>query len=149
MLQCSQLIVEIGEHFTELTPIEQKKIARALVSKIELFPTKRAYGYIKSIYFSIPIISKEEIENQYTIWDEYPEILDEEGNFKDIDPTENSDNCAIDCLENEYKNVTEEKEITKSIKPVPVSDVEGKASDDFSHSIKRTVECVANIVKKS
>ena len=142
-----ELIVEIGEHFTELTPIEQKKIARALVSKIELFPTKRAYGYIKSIYFSIPIISKEEIENQYTIWDEYPEILDEEGNFKDTDPTENSDNCAIDCLENEYKNVTEEKEIPKSIKPVPVSDVEGKTSDDFSRSIKRTVEAVALIEK--
>ena len=50
-------------------------------------------------------------------------------------------------MENEYKNVTEEKEIPKSIKPVPVSDVEGKASDDFSHSIKRTVEAVALIEK--
>lgn len=136
------LIIKISECFTELSPDKQKKIARALVSKIELFPTKRAYGYIKSIYFSIPIISKEEIENQYTIWDEHPEILDDEGNFRDVDPTENSDNCAIDCLENEYINVTEEKELPKSVKPVPVSDIEGKASDDFSHSIERTVEAV-------
>lgn len=35
----------------------------------------------------------------------------------------------------------------KSVKPVSVSDIEGKQNDDFSHSIKRTVEAVALIEK--
>lgn len=35
----------------------------------------------KTIHFSVPVVSGGEIKKTMTIWDEYPDILDEEGNF--------------------------------------------------------------------
>ena len=43
-------------------------------------------GYLKTIHFSVPVVSGGEIKKTMTIWDEYPDILDEEGNFNGYNP---------------------------------------------------------------
>ena len=63
-----------------------KKVVNILIDSIEIFPTKRAYGYLKTIHFSFPILNGDEIKQTMTIWDEYPDILDEDGNFNGNNP---------------------------------------------------------------
>ena len=57
-----------------------------LIESIEIFPTKRAYGYLKTIHFSFPVLSGDEIKQTMSIWDTHPDILDEEGNFNGYNP---------------------------------------------------------------
>ena len=61
-------------------------MANLLIESIEVFPTKRAMGYLKTIHFSVPVVSGGEIKKAMTIWDEYPDILDEEDNFNGYNP---------------------------------------------------------------
>ena len=64
----------------------KEKIIRYDLNAIEIFPTKRAMGYLKTVHFSVPVVSGGEIKKTMTIWDEYPDILDEEGNFNGYNP---------------------------------------------------------------
>lgn len=80
------LIVGFGSHFNELSPLAQKQYANMLIDRIEIFPTKREMGYLKSIHFKIPVFrSHGELTDVMTIWDYYPDILDEEGNYNGND----------------------------------------------------------------
>lgn len=81
-----QFFLEFGQAYPTMSEAEQKKVANILIDSIEIFPTKRAYGYLKTIHFSFPILSGEEIKQTMTIWDEYPDILDEDGNFNGYNP---------------------------------------------------------------
>lgn len=81
-----QFFLEFGQAYPTMTEAEQKKVANILIDSIEIFPTKRAYGYLKTIHFSFPILSGDEIKQTMTIWDEYPDILDEDGNFNGYNP---------------------------------------------------------------
>ena len=80
------LLLKFGQAYPTLPQSEQKKIANILIESIEIFPTKRAYGYLKAIHFSFPVLSGDEIKQCMTIWDEYPDILDDEGNFNGKNP---------------------------------------------------------------
>ena len=81
-----QLLLEFGQMYPTLPEAEQKKIANVLIESIEIFPTKRAYGYLKTIHFSFPVLSGDEIKQTMSIWDTHPDILDEEGNFNGYNP---------------------------------------------------------------
>lgn len=81
-----QFFLEFGQAYPTMSEAEQKKVANILIDSIEIFPTKRAYGYLKTIHFSFPILSGDEIKQTMTIWDEYPDILDEDGNFNGYNP---------------------------------------------------------------
>ena len=81
-----QLLLQFGQLYPTLSDAEQKKIANVLIESIEIFPTKRAYGYLKTIHFSFPVLSGNEIKQTMTIWDSYPDILDEDGNFNGYNP---------------------------------------------------------------
>ena len=81
-----RLLMEYGQRYRYLSLAEQKKMANLLIESIEVFPTKRAMGYLKTIHFSVPVVSGGEIKKTMTIWDEYPDILDEEGNFNGYNP---------------------------------------------------------------
>ena len=72
--------------YPTLPEAEQKKIANVLIESIEIFPTKRAYGYLKTIHFSFPVLSGDEIKQTMSIWDTHPDILDEDGNFNGYNP---------------------------------------------------------------
>ena len=65
-----------------MPPLAQKQFANMLIDRIEIFPTKREMGYLKSIHFKIPVFrSHGELTEVMTIWDYYPDILDEDGNY--------------------------------------------------------------------
>ena len=81
-----QLLLEFGQAYPTLPEADQKKIANVLIDSIEIFPTKRAFGYLKTIHFSFPVLSGDEIKQTMTIWDTHPDILDEEGNFNGYNP---------------------------------------------------------------
>ena len=81
-----QLLLEFGQMYPTLPEAEQKKIANVLIESIEIFPTKRAYGYLKTIHFSFPVLSGDEIKQTMSIWDTHPDILDEDGNFNGYNP---------------------------------------------------------------
>ena len=81
-----QLLLEFGQMYPTLPEAEQKKIANVLIESIDIFPTKRAYGYLKTIHFSFPVLSGDEIKQTMSIWDTHPDILDEEGNFNGYNP---------------------------------------------------------------
>ena len=76
------LIMAFGMDFENLSPLAQKQFANMLVDSIEIFPTKREMGYLKSIHFKIPVLRDYgDFTDVMTIWDYYPDILDEDGNF--------------------------------------------------------------------
>ena len=81
-----QLLLEFGQAYPTLPEADQKKIANVLIDSIEIFPSKRAFGYLKTIHFSFPVLSGDEIKQTMTIWDTHPDILDEEGNFNGYNP---------------------------------------------------------------
>ena len=81
------LIITFGANFGSLSPLAQKQFANMLIDKVEIFPTKRDMGYLKSIHFKVPVCRNfGELTNIMTIWDYYPDILDEEGNFNGYAP---------------------------------------------------------------
>ncbi|MBP3627175.1 MAG: recombinase family protein [Clostridia bacterium] len=81
------LIMMFGTSFAELSPLAQKQFANMLVDSIEIFPTKRDMGWIKSIDFKIPVFQDAGVlKNRMTIWDYYPDILDENGYFNGYQP---------------------------------------------------------------
>lgn len=81
------LIMAFGMEFDTLSPLAQKQFANMLVDSIEIFPTKREMGYLKAIHFKIPILrSYGDFTDVMTIWDYYPDILDEDGNFNGYSP---------------------------------------------------------------
>ncbi len=81
------LIMAFGMEFDTLSPLAQKQFANMLVDSIEIFPTKREMGYLKAIHFKIPVLrSYGDFTDVMTIWDYYPDILDEEGNFNGYSP---------------------------------------------------------------
>ena len=76
-----------GWDFENLSSLAQKQFANMLVDSIEIFPTKREMGYLKAIHFKIPVLrSYGDFTDIMTIWDYYPDILDEEGNFNGYSP---------------------------------------------------------------
>ena len=83
------LIMAFGMDFENLSPLAQKQFANMLVDSIEIFPTKREMGYLKAIHFKIPVLRDYgDFTDVMTIWDYYPDILDEEGNFNGYSPEE-------------------------------------------------------------
>ena len=81
------LIMAFGMDFENLSPLAQKQFANMLVDSIEIFPTKREMGYLKAIHFKIPVLSDYgDFTDVMTIWDYYPDILDEEGNSNGYSP---------------------------------------------------------------
>ena len=81
------LIMAFGMDFENLSPLAQKQFANMLVDSIEIFPTKREMGYLKAIHFKIPVLRDYgDFTDVMTIWDYYPDILDENGNFNGYSP---------------------------------------------------------------
>ena len=73
--------------FENLSPLAQKRFANMLIDSIEIFPTKREMGYLKAIHFKIPVLRDYgDFTDVMTIWDYYPDILDEDGNFNGYSP---------------------------------------------------------------
>ena len=70
------LIMAFGMDFENLSPLAQKQFANMLVDSIEIFPTKRAFGYLKTMHFSFPVLSGDEIKQNMSSWDTHPGILD-------------------------------------------------------------------------
>lgn len=101
--------------FELLSPIAKKRYAEMVVDSIELFPSKRDAGYIKSVRFKVPVFQKQdELTNIITVWDKYPDILDEEGNFNGYCPEDDlpdRDMLAERADENGYIPVVEDIEI--------------------------------------
>ena len=81
------LIMAFGMDFENLSPLAQKQFANMLVDSIEIFPTKPEMGYLKAIHFKIPVLRDYgDFTDVMTIWDYYPDILDEEGNSNGYSP---------------------------------------------------------------
>lgn len=80
------MIIEFGCCFDELSPKAQKQLANLLVDSIEIFPDKRDMGYLKTIHFKIPVFTNNGLKTDVTVWDNYPDILDENGNFNGYSP---------------------------------------------------------------
>ena len=72
-------VMEFSCSFPTMESKKQKEILGAMVSAIEIFPTKKDTGYLKKISFHIPIFPDEK-GNCLTIWDMWPGLLDEDGN---------------------------------------------------------------------
>lgn len=85
-IDAMNMIVEFGCCFDELSPKAQKQLANLLVDSIEIFPDKRDMGYLKTIHFKIPVFTNNGLKTDVTIWDNYPDILDENGNFNGYSP---------------------------------------------------------------
>ena len=93
-----KLITSIGASFGTLSPLAQKRFANMLIDRVDIFPTKRDMGYLKSIRFKIPVFRNSgDLTDVMTIWDYYPEILDEEGNFNGYEPVYDT-RTAMDML---------------------------------------------------
>lgn len=70
---------------------DKKRLMKRLVKNIEIYPEKKAFGYLKSIEFAFPVFKSRLTDEQstiYTIQDEYPGIIDDEGEFTDYDPAD-------------------------------------------------------------
>lgn len=80
------MIIEFGCCFDELSPKSQKQLANLLVDSIEIFPDKRDMGYLKTIHFKIPVFTNNGLKTDVTVWDNYPDILDENGKFNGYSP---------------------------------------------------------------
>lgn len=83
-----ELLMKFGVAYPRMPMGDQKRFANLLIESIEIFPTKRAFGYLKTIHFSFPVLNGSEIKRTLSIWDEYPDILDEDGNFNGYDPAQ-------------------------------------------------------------
>ena len=80
-------LTQFSVDFELLTPIAQKRYANMVVDSIELFPSKRDAGYIKSVRFKVPVFyNQDKLIDTVTVWDKYPDILNEEGNFNGYCP---------------------------------------------------------------
>ena len=62
-----QLLLEFGQAYPKLPEADQKKIANVLIASNEIFPTKRAFGYLNTIHFSFPVLSGDETKQTMTI----------------------------------------------------------------------------------
>lgn len=76
-------LLAYGATYCILDPAEQKQMANYYIDSIELFPSKRTFGYLKKIHFSIPVNCHGRATDIISIWDRYPNMLDEEGNVKE------------------------------------------------------------------
>ena len=75
--------MEFSCNFPTMDTKKQKELLGAMVDSIEIFPTKREYGYLKKISFHIPLFPDDK-GNCFSIWDMYPGLLDENGNAKAV-----------------------------------------------------------------
>ena len=81
------LLMTFGAEFDTLPPLQQKQYANMIVDSIEIFPEKRDMGFLKAIHFKMPVFRNyDDFTDVMTIWDYYPDILDEEGNFNGYAP---------------------------------------------------------------
>lgn len=76
-------VMDFSCNFPTMDVKKQKEILGAMVERIEIFPTKRDNGYLKKIYFHIPLFPDDK-GNCFTIWDMFPGLLDENGNEKAV-----------------------------------------------------------------
>ena len=86
-----KFLLRLLSNYDDYSDYEKKKLMQKLVKNIEIYPEKKAYGYLKSIEFTFPIFKSnltDETDTIYTIQDAYPELLDENGEFTDYDPDE-------------------------------------------------------------
>lgn len=84
-------LIRLLNNYGDYTDYEKKKLMQRLVKNIEIYPEKKAFGYLKSIEFAFPVFKSRLTDEQstiYTIQDEYPGIIDGEGEFTDFDPDE-------------------------------------------------------------
>lgn len=84
-------LLRLLNNYGKYSDYEKKKLMRRLIKNIEIYPEKGEYGYLKSIEFAFPVFKSHLTDEQssiYTIHDEYPGLLDENGMLTDYDPTE-------------------------------------------------------------
>jgi site-specific DNA recombinase len=84
-------LLRLLSNYDDYSDYEKKKLMQKLVKNIEIYPEKKAYGYLKSIEFTFPIFKSnltDETDTIYTIQDAYPGLVDENGEFTDYDPDE-------------------------------------------------------------
>ena len=106
----SAVIIELMNRYNTYTDSEKKRLLNRIIKSVEVYPDKRAVGYLKSIEFAFPIF-KSNLTNEkdtiYTVQDEYPNLLDENGEFTDYDPSE------------KYKISDSETEVEESVTVYP------------------------------
>lgn len=86
-----QFMLRLFNDYDSYSDFDKKKLMQRLVKSIEIYPTKRAYGYLKSIEFAFPVFKShltDERDTIYTIQDKYPDIIDDEGEFTGYDPSD-------------------------------------------------------------
>ena len=84
-------MLRLFSNYDNYSDYEKKKLMHKLVKNIEIYPEKKAYGYLKSIEFAFPVFKSDLTEDKdtiYTIQDAYPGLIDENGEFTDYDPDE-------------------------------------------------------------
>ncbi len=84
-------MLRLFSNYDSFSDYEKKQLMRKLVKSIDIYPEKKAYGYLKSIEFKFPIFKSaltDEKDTIYTIQDAYPDIIDENGEFTGYDPDE-------------------------------------------------------------
>ncbi len=84
-------MLRLFSEYDNYSDYEKKKLMQKLVKNIEIYPDKREFGYLKSIEFAFPIFKSrlsDERDTVFTIQDNYPDILDEDGRFNGYDPSD-------------------------------------------------------------
>ena len=84
-------MLRLFSNYDSYSDFDKKKLMQRLVKSIQIYPEKKAYGYLKSIEFKFPIFKSaltDEKDTIYTIQDAYPDIIDENGEFTGYDPDE-------------------------------------------------------------
>jgi len=130
-------MLRLFSDYDNYSDFDKKKLMQRLVKSIEIYPTKRAYGYLKSIEFAFPVFKSrltDERDTIYTIQDEYPDIIDDEGEFTDYDPGEGYEIKDFNVDENGcitvYPDETDEYESYISVSSKKVKNILRKETTD-------------------
>ncbi len=139
-------MIRLLSNYDSYSDSDKKKLMQRLVKNIEIYPTKRAFGYLKSIEFEFPVFKSrltEERDTIYTIQDAYPDIIDDEGEFTGYDPSDEHVYAEPELDENgcivAYPDETDEYENYVSVSSKKKNNNLRKETHD---------ECVVSLIKK-
>ncbi|MDD6146449.1 MAG: recombinase family protein [Oscillospiraceae bacterium] len=109
-----EVLKKLVKHYDSYSDIEKKRLMQGLIKSIEIYPTKKENGYIKSIEFKFPILKDVGNENEYKFWVLHKDMFDDENDIGDdsddeYDPDaelyDDSNPLAKDADENGYIRV--------------------------------------------
>lgn len=155
-------MLRLFSDYDNYSDFDKKKLMQRLVKSIEIYPTKRAYGYLKSIEFAFPVFKSrltDDTSTIYTIQDAYPDIIDDEGEFTGYDPSDEHKSQGFNTEENGCITIyPDETEFYEEHSCLSTDHQRSKSSLEESVLLQEgrkkflrketTDECVVSLIKK-